>query len=97
MTDCSPVGAPCLELLAGERGTDVEQVAAVGGVAVGAEGGGVPSGSAAADELAFADELASACATGGRFLTPEPRWMGSFLSGRCSYMFANLVTFARIS
>ena len=82
MTDCSPVGAPCLELLAGERGTGVEQVAAVGGVAVDADGGGVPSGSAAADELAFADELASACATGGRFLTPEPRWMGSFLSGR---------------
>ena len=78
MTDCSPVGAPCLELLAGERGTDVEQVAAV---AVDAEGGGVPSGSAAADELAFADELASACATGGRFLAPGPQWMGSFLSG----------------
>ena len=90
MTDCSPVGAPCLELLAGGRGTGVEQVAAVGGVgvdgvgggegvAVGA-GGGVLSGSAAADELAFAGVLAFACATGGRSLAPEPRWLGSFLS-----------------
>ena len=75
------VGAPCLELLAGERGTGVEQVAAVGGVAVDADGGGVPSGSAAADELAFADELASACATGGRFLTPGAKLFSAKLSG----------------